>query len=39
MIIIIACHEIMTNELAGKASPASTLNHIMHVCIKSSQVP
>ena len=23
----------MTNEIAGKASPDSTLNHLMHVCI------
>ena len=26
-----ASHEILTNEFAGKASPASTLNHVMDV--------
>ena len=33
----IASHEILTNEITGKASPASTLNHIIHVhvCINS----
>ena len=28
-------HEILTNEIGGKVSPATTLNHIMHVCIKA----
>ena len=27
-----ASHEILTNEIAGKASPGSALNHVM--CIK-----
>ena len=25
-------HEILTNEIAGKASHASALNHVVHVC-------
>ena len=33
--LFIAPHEILTNEIAGKASLASALNHIMNVCIKS----
>ena len=33
--VLNASHEILTNEIAGKASPASALNHIMHVFIKS----
>ena len=33
--ILNAPHEILTNEIAGKASPASALNQVMHVSIKS----
>ena len=28
-----AYHEILTNEIAGKASSDSSLNHVTHVCI------
>ena len=28
--LLTASHEILTNEIAGKASPANALNHIMH---------
>ena len=34
-IIFIAPHEILTNEIAGKASCACGLYHVMNVCIKS----
>ena len=33
---LIAYHEILTNDIAGKASPASDLNHVICVC---SQYP
>ena len=34
-ILIKTSHKVLTKEIAGKASPASALNHVMHMYIIS----